>query len=228
MFGFSVAIAKDQKVVIVIGATHESQSNVSSAGHAYVYQYANGSWAVVDELQNRTANASRNGFQVAISDDGLVVAFSDQPTNTALGGQVKVVRYPDLASIVSGNKTAQTLTYVNRGATDPDRFGHDLQLSANGSRLAVSTPGLTVNSQTIGAVYVYDFITSGGVSQYSEIQYIAGPAVNDGAGESVALSGDGSRLAIGLPYQNSGVGVIYIYHYDSSSFGFNVYIAGSG
>ena len=60
MFGFSVAIAKNQKDLIVIGATHESQSNVSSAGHAYVYQYTSGSWAVVDELQNRTANASRN------------------------------------------------------------------------------------------------------------------------------------------------------------------------
>ena len=228
MFGFSVAIAKDQKDLIVIGATHDSQTSVSSAGKAYVYQYTSGSWAVVDELQNRTANASRNGFQVAISDDGLVVAFSDQPTNTALGGQVKVVRYPDLASIGSG--TAQTLTYVNRGATEPDRFGHDLQLSADGSRLAVSTPGLTINSQTIGGVYLYDFITSGGTSQYSQIQFIIGPGANDGAGESVALSGDGSRLAIGLPYQNSNVGVIYIYHYDvaSSSFGYNVYIAGSG
>ena len=77
---------------------------------------------------------------------------------------------------------------------------------------------------------MYDYITTGGVSQYSEIQYIAGPAANNGAGESVTLSGDGTRLAIGVAFQdNSGDrGVVYIYHYDvnSSSFQYITFVRG--
>jgi hypothetical protein len=229
MFGFSVAIAKNAKDRIVIGAPHQSQSSVSSAGYVHVYHYNNGNW-VSNTFQVRTANGSRNGIAVAISDDGLVMAFASVANDLTLGGQVKVIRWPDLASLVGSNYTEQTLTYVNRGATEPDRFGHDLQLSSDGSRLVVSTPGLIVNGQTFGAVYVYDYITTGGVSQYSEIQYIAGPAANNGAGESVTLSGDGTRLAIGVAFQdNSGDrGVVYIYHYDvnSSSFQYITFVRG--
>lgn len=230
MFGFSVAIAKNAKDRIVIGAPHQSQSSVSSAGYVYVYHYNNNDYWVSTSFQVRTANGSRNGIAVAISDDGLVMAFASVANDLTLGGQVKVIRWPDLASLVGSNYTEQTLTYVNRGATEPDRFGHDLQLSADGSRLVVSTPGLLVNGQNIGAVFVYDYITSGGVSQYSEIQYIGGPAVGLGAGESVAISGDGTRLAIGIPYANNNNdrGVVYIYHYDatSSSFQYITFVRG--
>jgi hypothetical protein len=93
-------------------------------------------------------------------------------------------------------------TYIkasNTGASD--FFGLAVSLSADGLRLAVGAPQQGTPAAGAGAVYV--FVWSG--SAWTQEAYIkaSNAAGTDQFGTSVTLSSDGSRLAVGAPYEDS-------------------------
>jgi hypothetical protein len=242
-FGGSVAIAKDNKDRIVVGAPFYGQNTSTGPGIVWIYHY-NGptyGWTVLWQSDSssppvRTYDSARNGTRVAISDDGLVVAFSSLPPSGTtpyanLRGQVEVLRFADISDLdptdmYSLNAGDWNIAYP----TVSDQFGTDLQLSANGNTLIVGANNLLQNGQERGGAFIYTYVTAGASSQYTEVVVRADPGQN--FGKTVAISGDGSRIAIGLPnWQNgSNFGAIYLYHFDvsTSSFVFNTYIQSSG
>lgn len=91
--------------------------------------------------------------------------------------------------------------------------GYSVSLSDDNNTLAVGAP---FDDNEIGATWIYKR-TNGTV--WSEVQKII--AIDNigqsRQGYSVALSGDGNTLAIGGPNDNNGIGAVWIYEKDGST-----------
>jgi len=141
------------------------------------------------------------GHTVAVSGDGTVIAvgapnYSHQ-ASLARSGRVQV--FERLAR--QWRLKGQTLL----GRNELDQFGYAVSLSEDGSRLAVSEPGLDGPAgDRAGNVRVFDY--DGASSWILTGDEIGGEAVADLFGLSLSLSGDGKRLAVGSPYHDSDTG----------------------
>jgi FG-GAP repeat protein len=148
------------------------------------------------------------GDIVALSGDGTMLAVG-APLESRAAGAVHVYtrignRWVEQASIKASNP-------------DPDdQFGYDVSLSADGSTLAVSAPyedsGATVingnqaDNSTANSGAVYVFSRTG--STWSQLAYIKASNTGekdegDEFGYSVAVSGDGSTMAVGAIGEDS-------------------------
>jgi hypothetical protein len=115
---------------------------------------------------------------------------------------------------ILGTNLRQAIGYVKASNTDSfDSFGTSIALSGDGNTLAVGAPfeasGSTgINSTpdeaafAAGAVYVYAHI-AGTWSQQAYVK-ASNSEAGDNFGASVALSADGSTLAVGAPFEDSG------------------------
>ena len=84
-----------------------------------------------------------------------------------------------------------------------DQSGFSVAISGDGNRVAIGAPANDGNGSSSGHVRVYDRGATGWEQVGADID---GEALGDGSGSAVALSHDGSRVAIGAPGAN-GVGL---------------------
>ncbi|MGL4577013.1 MAG: FG-GAP repeat protein, partial [Burkholderiaceae bacterium] len=160
------------------------------------------------------------GSKVALSSDGntlAVGAHGEDSNATGIGGdQFNNTAFESGAVYVftrSGANWSQQ-AYIKASNTDTyDRFGTDIALSADGSTLAVGAPeedssatgvdGDQANNLSINRGAVYVFFRTGA----SWAQQAYAKASNKGSlmafGYSVALSADGSTLAVGAYDEDS-------------------------
>lgn len=139
------------------------------------------------------------GASVAISGDGstLVVGAPQAgyvvfPSVAVGKGYVKIFHTEDSES--GWAQLGQTL----EGDADYDHFGEDVDISLNGTVIAVGAPGESWASDTQGYVKVYQSEGSGSDLSWKQIgQTIYGEASKDQSGQSVSLSACGCFLAIG-------------------------------
>ncbi len=80
-----------------------------------------------------------------------------------------------------------------------DQSGNAVALASDGSRVAIGSPYNDAAGTDAGHVRVYDLIGSAWVQVGNDID---GEAAFDESGESVAISSDGSRVAIGAPFND--------------------------
>ncbi len=143
--------------------------------------------------------------------------------------------------------------YVKSSNTDAgDVFGAALALSADGSTLAVGAPGESSSATGIdgiqsdnsmsmaGAVYVFRQTASGWMQE----AYLKASNTDSGDwfGSSLALSADGSTLAVGAPHEASGAsgvdgdqgdngapeaGAVYVFSRTASSWAQDAYVKAS-
>jgi hypothetical protein len=230
-FGVSVALSADGST-LAVGARNEdsnatglngnqADNSASDSGAVYVYTRSGGTWSQQAYVKASNTGASDLfGWSVALSADGSTLAVGaygessnatgvngDQANNSAaMSGAVYVY--------TRGGGTWSQQAYVKASNTGAgDFFGVSVALSADGSTLAVgafieasNATGLNGNQAdnsagNSGAVYVYT--RSGGT--WSQQAYVK--ASNTGAGDSfgvsVALSADGSTLAVGARNEDS-------------------------
>lgn len=232
-FGESVALAADGNT-LAVGAPLEDSSatgidgdaaddTLTNAGAVYVFARAGGAWAQQAYVKaSNTGLVDMFGTSVAIAADGSTLAVGapqeyssatgvdgNQADNSAnFSGAVYVF-------IRSGGAWAQQ-AYVKASNTGAgDFFGQALALAADGNTLAVTAFREDSNgiggqaddaATSSGAAYVF----SRNGSAWSQQAYVKAPIVRggDAFGTSVALSGDGSALAIGLydPSGSTGIG----------------------
>lgn len=115
-------------------------------------------------------------------------------------------------TLTSMGESVRSIGYFKASNTDPDDyFGTSVTLSADGSTLAVGAPGESSrgvgagqgnnDEPNAGVVYVFRF---NGV-EWQQQAYIKGSntLAGDRFGWSVSLSGDGNRLVIGAPSEDS-------------------------
>lgn len=200
-FGTSVALSANGNT-LAVGAQGEDNLGGVDAGSAYVFVRSGTSWSQQAKVQPADSAASDNfGIRVALSDDGNTLAVgSNQDDNS--GGTNAGSAY---VFVRSGTTWAQQARLQASDAAAGDNFGFSIALSADGNTLATGAY-LDDNSGGADAGSVYVFIRSGTTwAEQAKLQ-ASDAAAGDSFGSSVALSADGSTLAVGSVYDDNAGG----------------------
>lgn len=137
------------------------------------------------------------GYSLALSANGTVVAVGS-PGNDENGRNAGHVRVFHL-SMGLWYQLGQNI----QGEDIGDRSGVSLAMTNVGMRIAVGATGNSGNrTLECGHVRVYDFVDDTGWVQVG--QDIDGESWGDQSGFSIAISSDGSRLAVGAPFHSNG------------------------
>ena len=232
-FGFAVALSGDGNTLVVgapgeasartgvtAGIVDETTAGNAApgAGAVYVYTRTGATWTQQAYIKASNPGAGDQfGTSVALSSDGITLAVGapgeasadgNQADDTAASAGAVYVFTRDVSGVWSQQD------YVKASNTDAgDQFGFSVALSGDGSTLAVGatgedSPATGINgiqtNNTVaeaGAVYVYTF----NGTTWTQDAYVK--ASNTGAGDqfgfSVALSSNGSTLAVGAVFESS-------------------------
>ena len=188
--GFSVALSNDGSIV-AIGAPFNDGTD-SSAGQVRVYQNESGTWEQIGDDIDGEAMNDRFGTSVELSSDGTIVAIGARDNNSI--GHVRVLQNQSGTWVQIGDDID--------GESIGDDFGDSLDISADGSIVAIGAPLSDGAGNETGRVQIYQN-QSGNWTQIDN--NIEGEDMEDRSGVSVALSADGSITAIGA-HLNDGNG----------------------
>lgn len=209
--GWDVHMSADGKRVFVGGPYNDDAG--SDAGHFRAYSVPYLFWELRGEsfdlpLKNAPANTAS---PLALSSDGLRLACG-LPENEEIGGV-------DSGTVEVYEYDAVTAVWSQMGSTFGgglhDRLGDAVDLSGDGSILAIGVSGWDVSSDE-GAVRVYEWNGSVWNQLGSDI---VGAASGDRFGKAVALSEDGTRLLVGAPSNDDGgtdAGQVQVYDWNGS------------
>ena len=230
-FGGSVALSADG-LTLAVGASYEASNAIGiggsqtdnsalASGAVYVFTRAGPVWSQQAYIKASNTNAyDRFGVAVALSSDGSTLAVGaggesssatgfggDQTNNSALASGAVYV-------FTRAGAVWSQQAYVKASNTGSnDSFGGRLALSSDGSTLAVGAAsedsfatgsnGVQVNEAMGQSGAVYVFVRAGTV--WSQQAYVKASNTNAGDffGAALALSSDGSTLAIGAPEESS-------------------------
>ena len=184
--GEAVALSSDGSVVAIGAKKNDGNGNIS--GHVRIYRNVDDTWTKIGQDINGEAARDFSGEAVALSSDGSVVAIG-APCNDDNGeesGHVRLFRNVD-----------DTWTQVGQdidGEAANDYSGAPVALSSDGSVVAIGVVWNDGNAEDSGHVRLYHNVND----TWTQIgQDIDGKAAFEGVGYSVALSSDGSVVAIG-------------------------------
>lgn len=231
LFGISVALSEDGNT-LAVGAINEDGSATGSsastvgvsndsavnAGAVYVFSRSGTAWMQQAYVKASNTEAGDGfGYKLAMTGDGntLAVGAIYEDSNGA-GGQADNSAQDAGAVYVftrSGTTWSQEqyLKASNPGAGD--FFGYAAALNNNdGNTLAVgaihedgSTTGIdgALNDDAANAGAAYVFTRSGTTWTPQAYVKASNTEAGDGFGYSLALSGDGNKLAVGAIYEDS-------------------------
>ena len=122
--------------------------------------------------------------------------------------------------VVGDYDTGTKIVASDPGATD--YFGQTISLSADGTKMVVGAEGDEGTYNDLGAAYIYTYNGSSW-SQQAKIQQsdtAAANRYNRFSAGGVAMSGDGTRIIVGVPSDDTGAanrGAAYIFVFSSGS-----------
>ena len=191
--GHSVSLSSDGTIV-AIGA-YGNDGGGSNSGHVRVYEYSSGSWSQVGGDINGEAVGDYSGYSVSLSSDGTKVAIGSRYNGGggSDSGHVRVYQY-------SSGSWSQVGADIDGEAAD-DQFGFSVSLSSDGTIVAIGSHYNDGGGSDSGHARIYEY-SSGSWSQL--VPDINGEAASDQSGKSVSLSSDGTKVAIGAPYNDGG------------------------
>nr|QFG73848.1 MAG: FG-GAP repeat containing protein [Megaviridae environmental sample] len=197
--GHSVAMSSNGNRV-AIGAIR-NDGNGQNSGHVRIYEWIANAWTQVGADIDGKAISDESGYSVAMSSDGNRVAIG-APYNDGGGdnnGHVRVYQY------VNGTWT-QVGADINGEAVD-DFSGVTIAMSSDGSRIAIGASSNDGNGDKSGHVRVYEWVDTSSIDSNTPWTQVGpdidGEAIDDVSGSSVAISDDGSRVAIGAKYNSN-------------------------
>ena len=201
-YGTSVSLSSDGMRLAVGAAAH------NTGGYIRVYEFSGNVWDRLGSIINGEGSTDRFGFSVSLSSDGTRFAAGGIG-NTANSGHVRVFEYSSDWTQVGSDIDSES---------SADNFGYSVSLNSDGTRLAA---GAIFNNSNRGHTRVFESQTSFGTTSWNQIgSDIDGEAPNDYSGNSVSLSSDGLRLAIGAPNNADGgslAGHVRVYRMDEDS-----------
>ena len=193
--GWSVAMSADGNR-IAIGAPYNDGSAADS-GHVRVYSWNGTAWTQTGADINGENGIDWSGYSVAMSADGNRIAIGAS-MNDSSGGDAGHVR------VYSWNGTAWTQTGADiDGEAAADTSGSSVAMSTDGNHIAIGAQRNDGNGSMAGHVRVYSWNGTAWTQTGSDID---GEAAEDQSGYSVAMSADGTRIAIGA-ILNDGNGI---------------------
>ena len=182
-------------------ATVTATDGVNSANQNITVSVTNLAQGTVTQLGSTLTSDTWAFEDIAISGDGLTLAYSVQVADTVLN-TVEIVKY-DLST---WSQLGSTIV-AEAGETG---FGNSVAISDDGTIVAI---GVT-RSSGVGLVKVYKY-SSGSWSQLGSD--INGTDAGDYFGYATSLSNDGTILAVGAIMVNSGPGAASVYQYSSGA-----------
>jgi hypothetical protein len=219
-FGSSVALSADGSTLAVGAMSEDSKgtgvtadpndNSAPAAGAVYIFKRTGTDWAQQAYLKaSNTDAADQFGATVALSGDGSTLAVG-AITERGNGASQSDNSEPDTGAVYVFTRTGAMWNppvYVKAAtAVAFDRFGSSLALSQDGATLAVGIQ----RPASFGKAYVFARDGDTWVEQFKP----EASGTNSGFGTSVALSGDGSLLAVGAPREDSpssDAGTVYVY-----------------
>jgi hypothetical protein len=190
--GWSVALSEDGSTVAVGARSNDGTG--SDAGQVRVYTWNSTAWAQRGGDIDGEAAGDESGISVALSADGTTVAIGARYNsgNVSYSGQVRVY-------------TWNSPTWIQRGGdidgeAANDESGSSVAMSADGTTVAIGSRYNASSGSNAGQVRVY---TLGGSTWSQRGGDIDGEAAGDESGKSVAMSADGTTVAIGAPNNDS-------------------------
>ena len=167
------------------------------------------------DLDGREINA-RAGESVSLSEDGKIIAIGSLNDKTIDSGRGSVRVYEQV-----GNSWRQLGLDIN-GEARGDKFGNEVSLSSDGSRLAVgavrNNPGGGNTKKDGGHARIYQFDGNNWIQLGADID---GEKINDRSGSAVQISGDGSTVVVGAYRHNNNRGHAKVYRYNEVSNSWN-------
>ena len=208
-FGTSVSISNDGNRVAVGGDLNDGGG--SNSGYARVYEYDGSSWNQLGADIDGEASDDYYGKAISLSSDGTIVAVGGHLNDGggSNSGFVRIFAY-------IGSSWTQLGADLN-GPTSNAYFGATVSLSSDGTIVAIGAFNTTGTSSYSGKTSIYKY----NGSSWSQLGAdISGEAANDKSGYDVALSSDGTIVAIGARFNDGGgsnSGHTRIYEYNGSS-----------
>ncbi|MBX2845599.1 MAG: T9SS type A sorting domain-containing protein [Saprospiraceae bacterium] len=184
--GLAVALS-DTGDIVAIGAGINA-GNGNSSGHVRVYENISGTWTQIGQDIDGEAPSDVAGSAISLSADGSILAVGARLNDGAGSSSGHVRIFENL-----GGTWTQIGLDIN-GEAAADQLGHAVDLSDDGTIVAIGAPFNDGNGPGSGHVRIYENI-AGTWTQVG--QDIDGEAAGDSFGYSVALSSDGSIVAAG-------------------------------
>ena len=188
-FGKAIAL-NDSGNVLVVGEI--GNGNLDPGGGAVkIFKWNGTSWNQLGNTLYGEFDYDSFGWSVACSSDGYTIALGT-PHNYVgpFGSRAGHVR------VFSWNGTAWSKKGSDiDGTVHGEQFGYDVDIDGNGNTLIIGAPQKT-NAQFTGAVVAF---TWNGNSWIQKGPLIGSPYSNARYGESVSISSDGNKIAVGAP-----------------------------
>jgi len=202
--GWSIALSSDGTILA------EGEPNWSGdQGIVRIFQFTGQdtgmSWVAKGNIIGEN-QADSAGWSVALSSDGIILAVGENGWS-GNQGRVRIFQY-------TGQGTGAGWYAIGSvtGENQNDGAGSSVALSADGTILAEGEIDWNQGSQN-GRVRVFQFAGQGTGAAWSSIGNFTGENPEDIAGQSVALSSDGTILAIGEPGLNNDQGRVKIFQF---------------
>lgn len=213
-YGSSLSFAKDGDMLAVGAQLWEG--SFSDQGGVYVYDFTGSSWVQRGSVlvAPDAAASDRFGRSVSLSSDGTILVVGAHRRDGGLTDQGGVYTFD-----WSGGAWVQRgSVLVAADAAASDLFGQSVELSADGSILAVGSPQHNSGTAGQGAVYLYRRNGSSWDAWPDSKLIAPDPGVNFQFGDDISFSSDGAILAVGSSqrtgtYTNQGA----VYTYDLST-----------
>jgi predicted GNAT family acetyltransferase len=198
--GYSIVMSADGKQV-AIGAKYNKGEYGSNSGHVRVYDWIEEEgWKKAGQDIDGEAAGDQSGISVAMSADGTQIAIGAKYANGGAGLNTGHVRVYDWIEDEGNWK----------------KFGEDIDGDAEGGQsgefIAMPAYGNSIVIENSGGVRVYDLL--GGLWTQLGMEIDRGPSWRT----SVAMSADGTRIAIGSPYNAAENYSGYVRVYEVSGF----------
>ena len=216
--GFSVAM-NNVGDIIAYGAPRYN----GHRGSVKAFKFDGSTWGAMGQSLEATSYYTSAGGSIAMSGDGhrLVIGSA---YGSWFRGSVDVLEYD--------SNSDQWVSIGNFGGEAYyDRFGSDVDMSEDGTRIIVGATANDNNGSNSGASQVFEYDAE--TSTWNQLgQIVVGASNMDKLGESVAISGDGRRIAISSPKSDdNGVlnsGKVALYQYSDTDdawvpFGSDIY-----
>jgi hypothetical protein len=182
----------------------------SSPGLVRVYEWSGSAWVQLGS-DITGATGDRLGYSVGISENGsrIVVGAPEKDGTDTRPGYVQVYDWNGSAWVQAGSD-------ITAGAGADDRVGWAVDISSDGSRVAVGIPNEDNGGSQSGQIRLYDWNGSAWVQAGASID---GSASGHNFGYSVALSGDGLRFVGAGPFYDDVLdeGLAKVYEWNGSA-----------
>mmetsp|Transcript_34141 Transcript_34141/g.62869 ORF Transcript_34141/g.62869 Transcript_34141/m.62869 type:complete len:797 (+) Transcript_34141:240-2630(+) len=204
----TVSLSQDGKTLAIGGEQYDNDG----PGYVKVYKLDEGSLQF-ELLQTVTGESGDDyfGYDLALNFDGRTLAIGAHQYDMG-AGYVKVFQWDQ------GSSNYVQLQTID-GDSYGDEFGSFLDLSSDGSTLAIGALYNDANGVGSGQVKVY--VLDGSASNYKQRgKTLAGDAPGDNFGSSLALSSDGLILAVGAEgndFNGSNSGQVKVYRWNEES-----------